>query len=181
MLKEEPAVDISMGIHDRARKTIYGQIKGDSWILAFPDAMALELIPRSEFLFRDRVALNLAPAKVERLTIEHEGRKVSVKAPGSGTASTHWRMDEPGMGRADETAITAILTMLSTLRTESWITESIGSPAAWGFDVPRLTVRLGRARVPPQPEAGQAGGLVRIGSASRREEVAEGRLLLRER
>ena len=167
MLQQEPAVDLKLGAHDLGRKTIYGQIAGDSWVLALPDKMAQELIPKSEFVFRDRVALNLAPAKVDRLTIEHQGRKVSVKAPGSGASSTHWRMAEPATGRADETAITALLTMLSKLHTDGWVTESIGNPAAWGFDVPRLIVRW--EGEPPAADSKQAktaaasSGLLRVG------------------
>jgi hypothetical protein len=137
---ETPRLDLRLGRYDPIRKTIYGQLAGDSKIVALPESL-YEAIPRGEFAFRDLTVLSFNPAQIDRLIVDRPGRSVTLQAPGSGTRATSWRMVAPVDTPADETAVTTLLVALSSLRAESWESESIANPAAYGFDRPSLRIR----------------------------------------
>lgn len=135
-----PRADFRLGRHDQVRKTVYAQIAGDDMVLAVPDEI-LEALPRNEFAFRDLSVVTFSPADVERLTVERGGKSVTVRAPGSGTAATRWRMVEPVDAPADETMVTAALTALGNLRAVAWESDTLGDGRAYGLDNPPLRVK----------------------------------------
>lgn len=136
----EPRLDLVLGRHDPIRKTIYGRIAGDDTILALPDTVR-NILPANAFAYRDLTILNFNPSEVDRITVERPGRSLTIQAPGSGTRATSWRLSEPVDAPADEQAVTALLVSLSSLRAESWESETVANPSAFGFDPPGLRIR----------------------------------------
>lgn len=134
-----PRVDLRLGRHDLVRKTVYGQLAGDRLVLAVPDAF-LEAMPRNELAFRDLNVETFDPADVDQLSIERDGVKATLRAPGSGTSSTHWRMIEPVEAPADESSVTQALIALGGLRAATWENAQVGDGRAFGLDAPRLRV-----------------------------------------
>ena len=169
ILKRDPAAELSFGKRDFLRKSIYGQIAGDSLMQAFPDKAA-DLIPKSLFAFRDRIVISLPPASVTRLTIAREGyAPVIVQPPATtGSKSNDWRIVEPIRAKGDTTAITALLTMLANLHTENWVSDKLGDGSAWGLNTPSLVVKweANPTTAGPEKSAGKSvlsSGSLRIG------------------
>lgn len=136
----EVRVDLRLGRHDVLKRVVYGQIDKDSSLLALPDSI-LSVLPRNRFAFRDLTALAFNAAAIDQLTVERGGQSVTVQAGGSGQVSTKWQMVEPVKAPADEQAVTALVSLLSNLRAESWESDSVGDGKAFGFDAPLMRVR----------------------------------------
>ncbi len=139
--KGEPAFDLTLGRRDPLRKSVYGQIGGDTTILALPDSI-LEAMPLNAFAFRDRTLLSIPPTEFASVTIEHGRSIVEVAAPLSvGGKGLHWTLTEPLKAPADESAVTSMLLTLGHLRAEAWESSQVGSGGDYGLDAPTLRVK----------------------------------------
>lgn len=133
-----PDVDLALGRHDALRKTVYGRIEGESTILALPDPL-LEVLPRDQFAYRDRSILTLSPTEVTRLTIEQNGRAVTL-TPGQARDPNRWQMIAPVEAAANDEAVTKVLMILSNLGADRLISDSTTDLKPFGLDKPTLTV-----------------------------------------
>lgn len=128
-----PAVELLLGRHDAFRKTIYGRLPGDSYILALPDTF-LEVLPKNSYAFRDRALPGVRPELVTKLTLVRDGR-TTVLEPDPNDPN-QWRMTAPVKAKANVPAVTALLVGLSNLRADDFAADSPGDGAAFGLDAP---------------------------------------------
>ena len=134
-----PALSLRLGRHDRLKKTVFGQIEGDSVILALPDSL-LDVLPRNQYAFRDRGVLAVSPASVAKITLIREGKTTVLEPDGSAKTPNRWRMLEPVKAPADTGAITQLLALLSDLRAEEFAADTVGDGKIFGFDHPPIVV-----------------------------------------
>lgn len=158
---ESLAFHLRIGRHDRLKKTVYGQVEGDSVILALPDSL-LDHLPRNRYAYRDRGVLALNPASVTRLTLVREGKTIALEPDSSAKTPNRWRMIEPVKAPADTVAITQVLTLLSDLRAEAIVAESPADVKPFGLDHPPVIVSWTLDK--PQAETA-ARGTLKIGGA----------------
>ena len=112
--ESELVLDLRLGNHDVAKKTIYARLEGDSVILALPDKL-MEVLPKNPLAFRDRTVIHEAPGQIERLTIQRGDRVVEVEPETQGSPNA-WRMLRPVEAPADVPTVTQVVTLLSHLR-----------------------------------------------------------------
>ena len=155
-----PVLHLLIGRHDRLKKTVYGQIAGDSVILALPDLL-LEDLPRNKYAFRDRGVLAVSPASVTKLTVIREGKTTVLEPDSAAKTPNRWRMIEPVKAPADTVAVTQVLTLLSDLHAEEIVAESAGDGKLFGLDQAPVVVSW----VQDKAQAGTAAGTLRIGKA----------------
>jgi hypothetical protein len=136
---EAPALSLKIGRHDQLKKTVYGQIEGDSVILALPDGL-LDVLPRNRYAFRDRGVLSVSPASVTKLSLFREGTKTVLQPDPSAKTANRWLMIEPVKAPADTAAITQVLALLSDLRALDFAAEAIGDGKPYGLDHPPIVV-----------------------------------------
>jgi hypothetical protein len=137
--REAPALSLKIGRHDRLKKTVYGQIEGDDVILALPDSL-LDLLPRTQYAFRDRGVLSVSPAGVTKLSLFREGTRTVLEPDRSSKSPNRWQMIEPVKAQADTAAITQVLALLSDLRAEDFVADSLGDGKLFGLDHPPIVV-----------------------------------------
>jgi hypothetical protein len=130
------ALDLRLGRHDVARKTIFARLEGDGVILALPDKL-LDVLPKNPLAFRDRAVVTDSPAKIKKLTIRR-GDRVTELEPDSTGAPNRWRMLRPVEARADAGTITQVLTVLCGLRAEDFEAPAVGDGKRFGLDRPLM-------------------------------------------
>jgi len=135
-----PVVELELGRRDVLRKTIYGRLPGDPYVLALPDSFG-QMLPKNSYAFRDRSLPSAEPAGVSRLTIVRDGRTTVVEAEGASAAPNQWRMTRPVKAPADIRVVTAILASLSSLRADDFAADSAGDGVAFGVNEPTLEVK----------------------------------------
>jgi len=157
----DPRFELAIGRHDLLKRTVYGMVPGDTSILALPDDLLKDL-PLTAFAFRDRTAVALNPASISSMTLERGAYDVTVNAPGPKDAAGHWRVVAPLQVPADDGAVTALVTMLSQLRAESWESDAVGDGKAFGLVAPAARLKwatvadAGLSTTPP-PSAARPG------------------------
>ncbi len=161
---EEPALVLRIGKHDLLRKTVFARLENDDAILALPDTI-LEVLPKNEFAFRDLTMLSINPADIRKLTVTRAGRTDELE-PNKGGEPNRWRLRRPIDAPADTRSVTQILAMLSNLRADQLITDSVGDGKNFGLDHPLLEIvwETDRCSSPQGRLAGPASrGLLRAG------------------
>jgi hypothetical protein len=131
-------VDLRIGRHDPARKTLFGQLEGDRYVLALPESLR-EVLPRSPLAFRDRTLQTFNPTQISRLSIRRDGVTYDLVAPDTPGKTLHWRMTSPIEGPADDEQASKVAMMLANLRAAELITATPGDDATYGFDHPVVT------------------------------------------
>ena len=134
-----PALVLRIGRHDRLRKTVYGQLEGDTVILALPDGL-LDVLPRNRLAYRDRTVLALGPASVTKLTLLRDGTTTVIEPDRTSSTPNQWRMKSPVEAPADARAITQLLALLSDLRADEFIASDQGDGKLFGLDQPLAVV-----------------------------------------
>ena len=137
---EPPALQLRLGTHDVAKKTIFARLEGDRTILALPDTL-MEVLPKNPYAFRDRTVLAESPTSIRKLTIRRGDRTDELEPDNSG-APNRWRMRSPVDAPADMSTTTQALTALANLRAEEFtdipVSEAKGS--VFGFERPAVEV-----------------------------------------
>ncbi|MGC8638330.1 MAG: DUF4340 domain-containing protein [Isosphaeraceae bacterium] len=134
---EVPVLALRIGRHDALRKTVYGQVEGDSVILALPDSL-LDVLPRNTYAFRDRLVLSVSPTSVSKLTVIRPGVRTVLEPDRSAQRPNRWRMVEPSKAPADNAATTQVLALLSDLRADELVAELTGDGKPFGLDHPSI-------------------------------------------
>jgi Domain of unknown function (DUF4340) len=135
---DAPALVLRIGKHDLLRKTIFARLENDDAILAVPDTF-IEVLPRNIFAFRDLTMLSLNPADIRKLTVTRAGRTDELE-PSTGGEPNRWRLRRPIDAPADTRSVTQILAMLSNLRADQLITDSVGDGKMFGLDHPLMEI-----------------------------------------
>ncbi len=133
---EEEALVLRIGKHDILRKTVFARLEHDDAILALPDTI-LEVLPKNIFAFRDLTILTLNPADIRKLTLTRSGR-TDVLEPSTTGEPNRWRLRQPINAPADTRSVTQVMAMLSNLRAEQLITDTVGDGKKFGLDKPLL-------------------------------------------
>ena len=136
---DAPALSLRIGRHDRLKKTVYGQVEGDSVILALPDSL-VDVLPRNQYAFRDRSILSVSPSGVTKLKVALEGKTTVIEPDRTSSLPNRWRMLEPVKAPADTGAITQLMALLSDLRAEEYAGELTGDGKPFGLDHPPVVV-----------------------------------------
>ncbi|MGO9600952.1 MAG: DUF4340 domain-containing protein [Isosphaeraceae bacterium] len=136
---QAPALVLGIGRHDRLRKTVYGQLEGDTVILALPDGL-LDVLPRNRLAYRDRTVLALGPASVTKLTLLRDGTTTVLEPDRTSSTPNQWRMKSPVEAPADARAITQLLALLSDLRADEFIASDQRDGKLFGLDQPLAVV-----------------------------------------
>lgn len=139
-----PSVELEIGRHDVLKKSVYGRLPGDSYVLALPDSL-MKVLPRNSYAYRDRAIPSDAPGEVSRLALVRDGRTTVLEPDAASASPNRWKMLEPVKAPADVPAVTALLAALANLHAEDFAAEARGDGVAFGFDAPilRLTWRKG--------------------------------------
>lgn len=87
--------------------------------------------------FRDKTILSFADDALSRIEIRNQEREI-VLTQSSGV----WTIDTPGPYRADTTTVRSLLSSLRALRISEFVDDAPGDLAEFGFDAPRLRIRL---------------------------------------
>jgi hypothetical protein len=137
---EPPALQLRLGTHDVAKKTIFARLEGDRSILALPDSF-LDVLPMNPYAFRDRTILAESPERIRKLTIRRGARTDELEPDNSG-GPNRWRMRSPVDAPADISSITQVLTALGNLRAEDFTSVPIieGKLYGYGLDRPAIEV-----------------------------------------
>ena len=135
---EEPALVLRIGKRDVLRKTVFARLENDDAILAVPDTIN-EVLPKNTFAFRDLTMLSLNPAEIRKLTITRAGRTDELE-PNKGGEPNRWRLRRPIDAAADTRSVTQILAMLSNLRADQLITDTLGDGKKFGLDQPLMEI-----------------------------------------
>ncbi len=130
----EPTAQLQVGNHDLLRKTVFAQLPNDQVVLVLLDTI-VEVLPKNTLAFRDRAILSENPGSIQKLVISHPGRTVEIE-PNQTGAPNEWRMVRPVDARADAASVTRALAVLTGLRAEQFITDSVGDGKAFGLDRP---------------------------------------------
>jgi hypothetical protein len=133
-----PALSLRIGRYDLAKKAIYAQLEHDDVVLALPDTL-LAVLPKNRFAFRERTLVSQDPAKVNKLIVSRVGR-TDVLEPNAAGAPNTWRMRRPVEAPADVPAVTRALTILTSLRAEDFVSDSLGDGKSFGLDRPALEI-----------------------------------------
>ena len=135
---ERPALQLELGRHDIAKKTIFARLVGDRTILALPDTL-MDVLPKNPYAFRDRNILSENPASIRKLTIRHGTYTVELEPDKSGRPN-QWRMRLPVDAPADLTTVTQTLTTLANLRAEEFTAVPVSESQGIGLDRPTIEV-----------------------------------------
>jgi hypothetical protein len=136
---QAPSLVLRIGRHDRLKKTVYGQLEGDSVILALPDGL-LDVLPRNRLTYRDRSVLALSPVSVTKLTLLRDGKTTVLEPDRTSSAPNQWRMNSPVEAPADTGAMTQLLASLSDLRADEFVASDQGDVKLFGLDQPIAVV-----------------------------------------
>jgi hypothetical protein len=131
-------LDLKLGRHDVAKRTVYARLEGDRVILAIPETL-LEVLPKNRYSFRDRTIAAESPERIRKLTIRRGARTDELEPATSGEPNS-WRMRSPVDARADTATVTQALTALRILRAEEFVAGSAGDGKAFGLDHPIMTI-----------------------------------------
>jgi Domain of unknown function (DUF4340) len=132
-----PVVDLEIGRHDVLKKTVFGRLPGDTFVLAIPDQF-LDVLPRNSYAYRDRALPSVQPANITKLTFIRDGRTTVLEPDHASATPNQWRMTAPVKAAADVRAVTAVLAALANLRAEDFAADSPGDGVAYGLDKPFL-------------------------------------------
>ncbi len=136
--RSDPVLDLKLGRHDPARRSVFCQLPGDKMVLAIPDQF-LSALPKNEFAFRDLSITTLNVAEVRRLEIQR-GDRLDVLEPKSEGDPNQWLMIKPRPGPADVPTVTRALSALTPLRAAELAIETATDLKAYGLDHPQLEV-----------------------------------------
>jgi Domain of unknown function (DUF4340) len=136
--EELPALVLRFGKHDLLRKVVFARLENDEAILAVPDTM-VEVLPKNTFAFRDLTIVSLNPAEVRKLIVTRTGRTDELE-PNKEGEPNRWRLRRPIDAPADTRSVTQVLAMLSNLRADQVITDSVGDGKNFGVDHPLLEI-----------------------------------------
>ncbi len=137
--KPTPALTLRIGRHDRLKKTVYGQLEGDSIVLALPDGL-LDVLPRNRLAYRDRGVMTVNPASITKLSLVRDGVTTELEPDRSASGANQWRMLSPVRAAANIRAITQLLALLSDLRAEDFAADAAGDGKVFGLDHPPIVV-----------------------------------------
>ena len=133
-----PVLQLELGRHDVAKKTLFGRLKGDRTLLALPDTF-MDVLPKNPYAFRDRSVLSVDPASIKRLTIRHGVHTLELE-PDKSSGPNRWRMRRPVEAPADVATVTETLTALSGLRAEDFTAVPVAEGRAFGLEQPGIEV-----------------------------------------
>jgi hypothetical protein len=133
-----PVLNLRLGRHDVARKTVFARLEGDSVVLALPDNL-LDVVPKNPLAFRDRSIIKDSPSEIKKLTIRR-GDRVDELVPAATGAPNAWRMLRPVEAPGDAGTITEVLTVLCSLRSEDFAAPEVGDGKAFGLDRPLMQI-----------------------------------------
>jgi hypothetical protein len=136
---QAPALVLRIGRHDCLRKTVYGQLEGDTVVLALPDGL-LDVLPRNRLAYRDRSVLAVGPASVTKLTLLRDGKTTVLEPDRTSSTPNQWRMRSPVEAPADARAITQLLALLSDLRADEFVASDQGDGKLFGLDRPLAVI-----------------------------------------
>jgi Domain of unknown function (DUF4340) len=136
--EELPSLVLRFGRHDLLRKVIFARLENDEAILAVPDTI-VEVLPKNTFAFRDLTMVSLSPAEVRKLIVTRAGRTDELE-PNKGGEPNRWRLRRPIDAPADTRSVTQVLAMLSNLRADQVITDSVGDGKKFGLDHPLMEI-----------------------------------------
>jgi Domain of unknown function (DUF4340) len=137
---DRPALQLELGRHDIAKKTIFARVEGDRTILALPDTL-MEVLPKNPYAFRDRTVLAESPGSIRKLTIRHGSYTVEVEPDKSGRPNA-WRMRLPVDAPADVAAVTETLTALAGLRAEEFTSVAVVDAKGPGYGLERPGIEV---------------------------------------
>jgi Domain of unknown function (DUF4340) len=135
---DEPVLNLRIGKQDLLRKTVFARLENDDAILALPDTI-LEVLPKNIFAFRDLTIASPGPAEVRKLIVTRAGQTEEFE-PNTKGQPNRWRMTKPIEAPADTRSVTQILAMLSGLRADQLITDTVGDGKKFGLDKPLFEV-----------------------------------------
>ncbi len=133
-----PTLQLDLGAQDVLKKSIYARLKGDRMILALPDVL-LDVLPKNPYTFSDRTLISFDPTTVRKLTIRRGTRTEEFEPDTSGEPNA-WRMLAPVEARADTTSIMQMLTALSQIRAEDFLSVPASEWNHLGLDRPAIEV-----------------------------------------
>lgn len=146
-------LNLKLGKHDVARKTIYAQLEGDRVILALPDKL-LDVLPSNPLAFRDRSIVHDNPARIKKLVVRR-GDRVDEVVPETLGSPNAWKMLRPVEAPGDAATITQVLSVLCGLRADDYAAPDVGDGKVFGLDRPLIRLdwesegshhlRIGRA------------------------------------
>jgi hypothetical protein len=129
---------LDLGAQDVLKKAIYARLKGDPMILALPDAL-LDVLPKNPYSFSDRTLITLDPTTIRKLTIRRGARTEEFEPDKSGEPNA-WRMLAPVQAQADTASIIQVLTALSHIRAEEFLSVPSGEWNRLGLDQPSIEI-----------------------------------------
>jgi hypothetical protein len=133
--KESPDVTLRLGRFDPETQVIYAQVEGEPNVLSLP-ATARSLILEGRLALVDRTIQQIPPGSIRRITIEHDGKTVTLAASSESQGDEHWSMTEPVKARVDTLAVSALDAVLSRLRADDLRPDA--TPAVSGLSQPWL-------------------------------------------
>jgi Domain of unknown function (DUF4340) len=136
--KTRPTLELDLGAQDVLKKSIYARLKGDRMILALPDVL-LDVLPKNPYSFSDRTMISFDPTTIRKLTIRRGGRTDEFE-PDPSAEPNAWRMLAPVQARADTASIVQMLTALSHIRAEDFLSVPSHEWNHLGLDRPAIEV-----------------------------------------
>lgn len=131
---DEPSAQLLVGQYNLGLQTVFAQLPGDQYVLGLPKTLA-DVLPKNTFAFRDRAILTENPTAVQKLVIRRGGQTLEVE-PDKNGAPNEWKMLRPVAAKADAPTVTKALAVLTGLRADQFISDSVGDGKLFGLDQP---------------------------------------------
>jgi hypothetical protein len=122
---------ISIGGYEDLQKTkTYAKVSGIPSVVTLLEAKVREL-DKDLFTLRDKSAVEINPATVERLALDIDGSAVTVEKQGPG-----WQIVAPEKAPADNEQISSLLSQLASLKVKQFVDHADLKAPAYGLDKP---------------------------------------------
>lgn len=143
---KKPPVTLSVGSVTPAKNALYAQVQGQKEVLVTRTAVA-EQLDRSLTELRDRTVVDISPSSVTRLEIKSADRVLElVKSSPSTNAEPRWAISRPLAARADQSKVSQLLTDLSTMRVENFLSDDAKDVHTYRLDEPEREVAVWATR-----------------------------------
>lgn len=157
---ESPRVTVTLGSGDDAPTLHLGKRSlaghgyltrpGDDHVYVVNDDLHDQLLDAKVEAWRKKTLASPSADRAQRVTIARPSGEVTlVKQDG------RWFLDEAGMERASASAVSELLSAVSTMRIEEFVADAPQDPGLFGLDSPRIVFTVQAPELAAEPAATQ--------------------------
>jgi hypothetical protein len=129
-------VELQFGKEDKDKKLVYVRRADETYVYAV-DNEALDKLPKTALVLRNRSVVSIEKSAVNKLTRTHGAAKVAVEKK-----DDKWKL-APGMqGVLDTNAVDDVLWSLTGLNAEKFVSSSAADQAKFGLDKPAYAINF---------------------------------------